>query len=62
MMFSWIILLIVLVAVLLALGQRGGWLSGMGGIDRAEETLRDRYARGEIDEATYRHRLNELRS
>ena len=27
----------------------------------AEDILRERYARGEIDEATYRHMLDELR-
>lgn len=41
-------------------GRPGEW--GVGhGADRAESVLREQYARGEIDEETYRRRLNELR-
>lgn len=61
MMLSWILLLIIVVAVVWILAQRGGWTGGRGGLDRAEETLRERYARGEIDEVTYRRMLDELR-
>jgi uncharacterized membrane protein len=32
-----------------------------GGADNAEGILRERYARGEIDEATYRRMMEELR-
>ncbi|MGH2995043.1 MAG: SHOCT domain-containing protein [Gaiellaceae bacterium] len=32
-----------------------------GGLDRAQEILAERYARGEIDSEEYRQRLDELR-
>lgn len=41
-------------------GGNGGSEAGRGG-DGAETILRERYARGEIDEATYRRMLDELR-
>jgi putative membrane protein len=61
MMLLWIVLLVVLVAIVWGLGQRGGWFRSTGAEDRAEAVLRERFARGEIDEATYRRMLDELR-
>lgn len=61
MMVFWIVLLVVLVALVWTLGQRGGWFRGTGGEDRAEVALRERFARGEIDEATYQRMRDELR-
>jgi len=61
----WFVLLIVIVvAVLIAMraGTRGGPRSeSSGGAKTAEDTLRDRLARGEIDEEEYRNRMNALR-
>lgn len=61
MMFGWLLVLIVVVAVVWALAGgrwRGGRAPGTG--DRAEEVLREQYARGEIDDETYRRRMDEL--
>ena len=41
-------------------GGNGGGDAGRTG-DSAETSVRDRFARGEIDEATYRRMLEELR-
>lgn len=61
MMFFWVVVLIAIVALAWSLVQRRG-ISGVSpGGDRAEEVLRERYAKGEIDEATYQRMLNELR-
>lgn len=67
MMFGWSLILFALIALVFFLA-RGGWSAGRGGRreeggtrDRAEEALREQYARGEIDEQTYRRRLEELR-
>ena len=60
MMIFWLIILIVVIAVAWTAMQRAGRGTGPGR-DRAEEALRERYARGEIDEETYRRMLNELR-
>jgi putative membrane protein len=63
----WFILLIVIVvAVLVAMraGTRGGPRSESShgdGAKNAEDILRDRLARGEIDEEEYRNRMNALR-
>ena len=68
MMFGWLLILVVVVLVVWAMSQgRGRWRGPGGGggrdreEDRAEAILREQYARGEIDEETYRRRLNELR-
>jgi putative membrane protein len=56
----WLIAIVAIVwLVARAAGGRGGW--GSGGSNSAETILRERYARGEIDEATYRRMLDELR-
>lgn len=67
MMFGWILILVVVILAVWAIGQ-GRWPGGGApprgngrGEDRAEGVLREQYARGEIDEETYRRRLNELR-
>ncbi len=57
MMLGWLIpLLVIALIVWLVLRRPGGT-----GEDPAERTLRERYARGEIDEETYRRMLAELR-
>ena len=65
MMFGWGLVLLVLVLVVLAV-VRGDWGGsggnrGGGNEDPAETALREEYARGAIDEETYRRRLQELR-
>ena len=57
MMLWWLIVLLVIAGVVWVLVRRPGG-STPGG---AEETLRERYARGEIDEEAYRRMLAELR-
>jgi uncharacterized membrane protein len=61
MMFFWIVVLVALVALAWALIQRGSWPGPPGGANRAEAILRERFARGEIDEAAYRRMLDDLR-
>lgn len=65
MMFMWIFWLVVIVAVIWLVARYAGSAGGRGGTgrggDNAEAILRERYARGEIDEATYRRMLDELR-
>lgn len=60
MWIFWLIVLVAVVAVVWKMGRRGGTRSPAGE-NRAEATLRERYARGEIDEPTYRRMLDELR-
>lgn len=64
MMAGWIFVLVVV--LLLAWAIAGGrWRRGRGdgrtAAGGAEDVLRDRYARGEIDQETYRQQLDELR-
>lgn len=64
MVFLWILILAVLIFGVFAIMKRGRPGDGepRGGMrDRAEEALREQYARGEVDEKTYRRRLEELR-
>lgn len=67
MMFGGTLTLVLVILVVWAISQGkwpGGGPDGGGsgrGEDRAEAVLREQYARGEIDEETYRRRLNELR-
>lgn len=66
MMFGWIFILVLVLAAVWVLSQ-GKWRGGPNdrdgkrGEDRAETVLREQYARGDIDEETYRRRLDELR-
>lgn len=64
MMFGWTFVLVVVLLLVWAVAS-GRWPGdrGDGGTVRggAEGVLRERYAQGEIDEETYRRRLNELR-
>ena len=65
MMFGWALILVVLVLLVFAV-VRGNWSGGGGNRrdrdeDSAERALREEYARGTIDEETYRRRLQELR-
>ena len=57
MMLGWLIVLVAVVALVWLLLRR----SGGGSADRAEDVLRERYARGEIDDETYRRMRAELR-
>lgn len=65
MMFGWGLILVVLVLLVLAVVRGNWWRSGGnrggGNGDPAETALREEYARGTIDEETYRRRLQELR-
>jgi len=60
MMFFWLIALVAIVALVWRLlggaGNIGGTPSG-----RAEDILKERYARGEIDRDTYARMLEDLR-
>ena len=63
MVLFWLVvigLIVWLVVVALGRGTRRE-PSGEADEDRAESILRERYARGEIDEDTYRRMLDELR-
>ncbi len=67
MMIGWVLILALVILAVWAVsqGRRPGggvyWRRGDRGEDRAEALLREQYARGEIDEETYRRRLAELR-
>jgi putative membrane protein len=62
MMFFWLVVLVAFLWIAWAIARRGGFGSAPAAReDRAEALLRERYARGEIDEATYRRMLDELR-
>ena len=62
MMLLGFIGLVVIVWIVWTLAQRGGFgPSGASRDNRAEALLRERYARGEIDDETYRRMLDELR-
>lgn len=56
------ILVIAAIVLFVWTGSRTVWKPGAPRNDRskAEDLLRERYARSEIDEATYRHMLAEL--
>jgi len=58
----WILVIALIVALILVFTRRPRGDDGAHRQDRAEDELRERYARGEIDEDTYRRRLDELRS
>jgi putative membrane protein len=62
MMLVWLVVLVLVVLVVRALAT-GRWGRGpsRSGRDDAEAILREQFARGEIDEETYRRRLQELR-
>lgn len=61
MMFWWLLILAIL-AVAWWRMRHGGWASGpFPRSDRSEGILRERFARGEIDEATYQQQLAALK-
>jgi putative membrane protein len=61
MMVFWLLLVLVIVLVVVFLMRQGGWGGRSSAADRADEALRERYARGEIDEEAYRRMRDELR-
>lgn len=64
MMLFWAVLLILAVWLVLRLVQNRGPVDTPrqpGGEGRAEDIVRDRYARGEIDRDTYTRMLEDLR-
>jgi uncharacterized membrane protein len=62
MMIVWLVGLVVIIWIARTIAQRGGFgSSGGSGENKAEALLRERYARGEIDDATYRRMLDDLR-
>ena len=66
MLLFWLIVIGLIVWLVATLARREGGdrsrsSSGQSREDRAEGVLRERYARGEIDEGTYRRMLDELR-
>lgn len=63
-----VVVAVVLAALWVARSSRGGGGAGQGSRvsapprdDSPEEILKRRYARGEIDDEEYRHKLEELR-
>lgn len=64
MLLFWLIVLALIVwlaTVLLRRGRDGRDTGGAPREDRAESVLRERFARDEIDEETYKRKLDELR-
>ena len=63
MLLFWLVVIGLIVwLVVTVLRREGGAGPGTSSSeDRAESILRERYARGEIDEETYRRQLDELR-
>ena len=63
MLLFWLVVIALIVWLVVTLLRRegGGGPRTGSGEDRAEKVLRERYARGEIDEETYRRMLDELR-
>ena len=63
MLLFWLIVLALIVWLVATLIRRARGEGPRAGPDedRAEAVLRERYARGEIDEETYRRQLDELR-
>lgn len=59
MMWAWLVVLLAVLWGAWTMLRRGSGTGRAG--DGAEALLRERYARGEIDEATYRRMLDELR-
>ena len=55
----WLVVIAVIAWIVVRASGNVGGASGRGG--NAEGILRERYARGEIDEAAYRRMLDELR-
>lgn len=66
-MFGWIIFVILIVVLIVALGRGGLFRNNTGKIltknnnDSALETLKKRYAKGEIDEDEYEEKKAELK-
>lgn len=67
MMIGWIVGVILIVVLIVALGRGGIFQKNSGKTadshhdDSAMETLKDRYARGEIDKAEFEEKKAELK-
>jgi len=61
MMLFWLIVVVVIIVAVALLMRQGGWSDRPSASDRAEDELRKRYARGELDEETFRRMQDELR-
>jgi len=61
MMVFWLLVVVIIVLAVVFLLRQGRLGGRSSPADRAEETLRERYARGEIDEEAYQRMRNELR-
>lgn len=59
MILVWLIVIVAVVALIWAVARgRSSSVGGSAGRDPAEDALRQQFARGEIDEDTYRRRLD----
>ncbi|HNP16931.1 MAG TPA: SHOCT domain-containing protein [Fulvivirga sp.] len=67
MMYGWIIGVILVVVLIVALGRGGNFQKSTNGTEdsntnsSAMETLKNRYAKGEIDKAEFEERKAELK-
>lgn len=61
MMLFWIVLIALVVWLVIRLTRSGGDAGGGGDRGRAEQILRERYARGEVDRETFERMLDDLR-
>jgi len=61
MALFWVLVLGIVIWLAFQLGGRGRPPGGDAGRSRAEEILKERYARGEIDRETYQRMLDDLR-
>jgi putative membrane protein len=61
MMLFWLLIVLVIVIAVVLLLRRNGLAGRTSATDRAEADLRERYARGEIDEEAFRRMRDELR-
>jgi putative membrane protein len=61
MMVFWLVVVVIIVLAVVFLLRQGSLGGRSSAANRAEEALRERYARGELDEEAYRRMRDELR-